>query len=86
MPPKAAPVRVGQQLGLHERHAHASGGHLVLAKRDPGAPQPRVAQAVVHEQDEQRPSPSAIQYHGLRSSGLNGSMLGKSILSIGVMP
>ena len=43
---------VGQQLGLDERHAHRRCGDLVLADRDPGAPEARVAQAEVHEQDE----------------------------------
>ena len=43
---------VGQQLGPHERHAHAGGRHLVLAHGDPGAAEPRVAQAEVHEQHQ----------------------------------
>ena len=30
--------------------------------------------------------PSAVQYHGLRFSDVNGSVSGRSILSTGVMP
>ena len=41
---------VGEQLGLDERHAHAGRGDLVLAQRDPGAAEARVAQPEVHEQ------------------------------------
>ena len=53
MPPNAAPVRVGQQLRLDERDAHRTRRDLVLAQRDPGAAEPRVAQAEVHEQHDQ---------------------------------
>ena len=50
---------VGGELGLHQRHAHARRGHLVLAQRDPGPPEPRVAQAEVHEQHHQARSPAS---------------------------
>ena len=36
--------RIRPRLRAHQRHAHRRGGGLVLADRDPGAPDPRVAQ------------------------------------------
>ena len=44
-PAEERPARVGPGLGPHQRNAHRRGGRLVLADRDPGPPEPRVAQA-----------------------------------------
>ena len=52
-PAEGAAGGVGQQLGAHQRHAHAGRRHLVLAQGDPRAAQARVAQAEVHEQHHQ---------------------------------
>ena len=45
--------RVGVELRADQRDAHRDGGDLVLAQRDPGSPQPRVAHPQVHEQRDQ---------------------------------
>ena len=52
--------RIRPRLRAHERHAHRRGGGLVLANRDPGATDARVAQRALQndgEHDEHERSP-----------------------------
>ena len=51
-PAEGGAGRVGEELRPHERDAHARRRDLVLAKRDPGPAEARVAQPEVHEQHQ----------------------------------
>ena len=63
--------RVRPRLRPHQRHAHRGGGGLVLADRDPGAAEPRVAQPQRAEDREQRAAGSPSRRRR-RSTGSGG--------------